>query len=322
MATLPIWSNALLILASAVLLALAAKVVVDAAVALARRLGISELVVGLTVVAAGTSAPEFGVTLVAAFQGQNEISVGNIVGSNIFNLGFILGGAALLGSIPTARDVVWRDAAVLVGSSLLLLFLVGSDLTLDHRDGWIFLGLLVTYLFVIWFQRRDQAAVLVEKTSEGARRPPPFREFGRLVAGLASVGMASHVLVRSATLVARDLGVSDWVIAVTIIAAGTSLPEFATTVVGFLRKHHAIGFGNIIGSDIFNLLGVLGLAGVLERMELQPSAQGSLLALSAMAILTLAMMRSGWRLTRMEGLVLIVVGAMRWVLDILPNPPG
>jgi len=322
MEPLPIWANGLLILASAGLLALAAKVVVDAAVALARRLGISELIVGLTVVAAGTSAPEVGVTLVAAFHGQNEISVGNIVGSNIFNLGFILGGAALLGSIPTARDVVWRDALVLVGSSLLLLLLVGSDLTLDHRDGWIFLGLLVTYLWVIWFQRRDQMAVLVEKPVAGGRRKLPFRELGRLVVGLASVGMASHVLVRSATVVARDLGISEWVIAVTIIAAGTSLPEFATTLAGILRKHHAVGFGNIIGSDIFNLLGVLGLAGVLERMELQPSAQGSLLALAAMTILTLIMMRSGWRLTRMEGLVLIVVGALRWFLDIFPHPPG
>ena len=322
MAPLPIWVNLVLILASALLLALAAKIVVDAAAALARRVGISELVVGLTVVAAGTSAPEFGVTLVAAFRGQNEISVGNVVGSNIFNLGFVLGGAALLGSLPTTRDLVWRDASMLVGSSLLLLFLVGSDLSLDHGDGWIFLALLAAYLGVIWFRRRDQMAVLSSKTVVGEKQPLPFREMGRLLVGLASVGMASHVLVRASTVVARDLGISDWVIAVTIIAAGTSLPEVATTLAGVLRKHHAIGFGNIIGSDIFNLLGVLGLAGVLERMELQPSAQGSLLALSAMAILTLVMLRTGWRLTRLEGLVLIVVGALRWFLDIVPNPPG
>lgn len=322
MATFPTWANVLLILASALLLALAARIVVDAAVALSRRLGISELVVGLTVVAAGTSAPEFGVTLVAAFQGQNEISVGNIVGSNIFNLGFILGGAALLGTIPTARDVVWRDASVLVMSSLLLLLLVGSDLSLDHRDGWIFLAFLGAYLWVIWFQRQDQMAILAAKKVKEGRRALPYREMGRLLVGLASVAMASHVLVRSATVVARDLGVSEWVIAVTIIAAGTSLPEVSTTLAGVLRKHHAIGFGNVIGSDIFNLLGVLGLAGVLERMELQPAAYGSLLALSGMTILTLVLMRSGWRLTRLEGLVLVVVGALRWFLDMLPNPPG
>jgi cation:H+ antiporter len=322
MEILPIWANFLLILISAVLLGLAAKVVVDSSVALAKRLGISELVVGLTVVAAGTSAPEFGVTLVAAFQGQNEISVGNVVGSNIFNLGFILGGAALFGAIPTARDLVWRDTAVLVGSSLLLLILVGSDLTLDHRDGWIFITLLLLYLWLIWFQRKDKTLPAVVREPDDSPKALPVRESLRLLLGLASVGMASHVLVGSATLVARGLGLSEWVIAVTIVAAGTSLPEVATTLAGVARGRYAIGFGNVIGSDIFNLLGVLGLAGVLERMELQASAQSSLLALSAMATLTLILMRSGWRLTRFEGFLLILFGALRWFMDIFPNPPG
>jgi len=248
--------------------------------------------------------------------------VGNVVGSNIFNLGFILGGAALFGAIPTARDLVWRDASVLVGSSLLLLFLVGSDLTLDHRDGWIFIGFLVLYLWLIWFQRKDKRVAAVPKGPEESRKALPLREIGRLLLGLASVGMASHVLIRSATEVAKGLGLTEWVIAVTIVAAGTSLPEGATTLAGVFRRRYAIGFGNVIGSDIFNLLGVLGLAGVLERMELQASAQSSLLALSAMAILTLILMRSGWRLTRLEGVLLIVFGALRWFMDIFPNPPG
>lgn len=322
MEILPLWANFLLIAVSALLLALAAKIVVDSAVHLAKRLGVSELVVGLTVVAAGTSAPEFGVTLVAAFQGQNEISVGNVVGSNIFNLGFILGGAALLGAIPTGREMVWRDASVLVGSSLLLLALVGSDLSLDHRDGWVFLALLVAYLWTIWLHRRDKAHPPPPRELTAEDVSIPLRVVGRLLLGLATVAMASHLLISSATMVARGLGVSEWVIAVTIVAAGTSLPELATTLAGVIRNHHAVGFGNIIGSDIFNLLGVLGLAGVLERMELQPAATGSLLALAAMTVLTMVLMRSGWRLSRWEGLVLVVFGALRWILDITPNPPG
>ena len=112
---------------------------------------------GLTVVAPGTSAPEFGVTLIAAFEGQNDISVGNIVGSNIFNLGFILGGAGLLGTIHTARLMVWRDASVLVGASILLVALVGFDLSLDHWDGWVLFILLMGYLWLIWFQRREHS---------------------------------------------------------------------------------------------------------------------------------------------------------------------
>lgn len=313
--------NLLLAAVSAAFLTLGAKVVVDSAVALADRLGVSQLVVGLTVVAAGTSAPEFGVTLVAAFRGQNEISVGNVVGSNIFNLGFILGGAALLGALPTGRVLVRRDASVLVVSSLLLFALVGFDLTLDHKDGWILFLFLIGYLWIVWVQRRGdhhppRPALILE--------PPkslPYREAGRLVLGLATVGMASHLLIVAATGIARLMGLSEWVIAVTIVAAGTSLPEMATTLVGIMRNHHAVGFGNLIGSDIFNLLGVLGLAGILERMPLEPSAQGSLLALAGMTILTAVFMRSGWRVSRTEGLILVLAGVLRWIMDFLPLPP-
>lgn len=320
MDALPLWINLLLILVSAVLLALAAKVVVDSAVALAQRLGVSELVVGLTVVALGTSAPEFGVTMVAAFQGQNEISVGNIVGSNIFNIGFILGGAALIRSIPSAKELVWRDAGMLVFSSLLLVFLVGRDLTLSHLDGVILISVLVGYLILVFRQRKGVTPTPddVEDRIPQAESQP-VREFVRLLLGLASIGMASHILILSATAVARDMGISEWVIAVTVVAAGTSLPELATTLAGFVRGHLSVGVGNVLGSDIFNLLGVLGVAGLMENMEIRAAAQGSLIALAAMTVLTLVFLRSGWELTRKEGVVLILVAAFRWGLDFLPQ---
>jgi cation:H+ antiporter len=320
--TAPLWTNLLIILISAILLALAAKVVVDSAAALGKRLGISGFVVGLTVVAAGTSAPEFGVTLVAALEGRNEISVGNIVGSNIFNLGFALGGAAVLGSLRTNRKLVWRDALALVGSSLLLFALVGFDLTLDHGDGWVLSAFLAGYLWLIWHQRRDESHPPPPREIPESRPAIPYRLVGRLLLGLAAVAMASHILVQAASLVARDLEMSEWVIAVTIVAAGTSLPEVATTLAGVIRKHHSVGIGNIIGSDLFNLLGVLGLAGILETMEVIPSARGSLLALAGMTVLTLLLMRSGWRLSRAEGLLLVAIGVLRWSLDVSHGFPG
>ena len=140
-----------------------AKYVVDSAAALAQRAGVSELVVGLTVVAFGTSAPEFGVTLVAAFEGQSSISVGNIVGSNIFNLGFILGSAALFRAIPTDSLLVWRDALVLVGATVVLYLLVALDLHLGALDGVILVSLLVGYLLLVWKGRRDGAPVSVPR---------------------------------------------------------------------------------------------------------------------------------------------------------------
>lgn len=319
MDALPLWVNLLLIVVSAVLLALAAKVVVDSAVALAQRLGVSELVVGLTVVAFGTSAPEFGVTLVAAFQGQNEISVGNIVGSNIFNIGFILGGAALIRTIPAAKELVWRDAGMLVGSSLLLVVLIGFDLTLSHLDGVILLLVLAGYLSMVFLQRRGVTPTPDDLEGRIPVKVQPAREFVRLLLGLASIGMASHILILSATAVARDMGISEWVIAVTVVAAGTSLPELATTFAGFVRGHLAVGVGNVLGSDIFNLLGVLGIAGLIENMEVRAAAQGSLIALAAMAVMTLVFLRSGWELNRKEGAILVLVGAFRWGLDFLPQ---
>jgi cation:H+ antiporter len=313
---LPPWGHGLVAVTAFFVIAIGAKAVVDAASAVASRLGVSELVIGLTVVALGTSAPEFGVTLVAAFSGHNEISVGNIVGSNIFNLGFILGGAALLRAIPTSRTLVWRDAVFLVGSTILLLLLVGVDLTLGRGDGVILMGLLVTYMLFLWTHRKRR------EEFEGDSPPgqklnfgSPARELLHLLGGLVVVGFGSNLLVQSATALARDVGVTEWVIAVTIVAAGTSVPELATTLAGVARGRMAIAAGNVIGSDLLNILGVLGVAGVLQPMGLGASARSSLLALSGMAILVLLFLRTGWKVSRLEGLLLVLMGLVRWGFD-------
>ncbi len=314
----PLWANIVTVLATFLVIALGAKTVVDAASSLAERFGISELVIGLTVVAFGTSAPEFGVTTMAALEGRSAISVGNIVGSNIFNLGFILGGAALVRAIPTNRDLVWRDGIVLVASTLLVAVLIGHDLTLTHLDGWILLGALALYLLFLWKERRngvDRPRTAGDDPPQRERRPLPWRETTILLFGLGVIAFASHVLIGSASALARDFGVSEWVIAVTIVAAGTSVPEMATTLAGVVRGHAALSAGNVIGSDILNQLGVLGLAGTLRTMHLEPAAQASLIALAAMAVLVLVMMRSGWKLSRVEGFLLVVVAILRWGLD-------
>lgn len=316
METLPVWANALVVLACFFAIAIGAKYVVDSAADLAQRAGVSELVVGLTVVALGTSAPEFGVTLVAAFEGQSSISVGNIVGSNIFNLGFILGSAALLRSIPTDALLVWRDALVLVGATAVLYLLVALDLHLGVLDGVVLISLLATYLLLVWRGRRlGTGAVSPEMEELGGPSRRPWQDAGLLLFGLAVVGVASHFLVGSAVALARNFGVSEWAIAVTVVAAGTSVPELATTIAGVARGHMAISAGNVIGSDIFNVLGVLGLAGVLHPMTLDPAARASLLALTGMVVVVLVMMRSGWRVSRVEGVALVMLAALRWVLD-------
>ncbi|MGD8322300.1 MAG: calcium/sodium antiporter [Gemmatimonadota bacterium] len=316
METLPAWTNALIVLGCFFAIAVGAKYVVDSAAALAQRAGVSELVVGLTVVALGTSAPEFGVTLVAAFENQSSISVGNIVGSNIFNLGFILGSAALLRAIPTDALLVWRDALVLVGATAVLYLLVALDLQLSALDGAVLLSLLATYLLLVWRGRRlGTNAVSPEMEDLTGPSRSMWKDGVLLLFGLMVVGVASHFLIGSAVALARTFGVSEWAIAVTVVAAGTSVPELATTIAGVARGHMAISAGNVIGSDIFNVLGVLGLAGILHPMSLDPAARASLLALSGMVFVVLIMMRSGWKVSRAEGMALVTLAALRWVLD-------
>jgi len=306
-----------------VVIAFGADNLVEAASKIAKRLGISQLVIGLTVVAFGTSAPEFAVTLYSAFEGQSDISVGNIVGSNIFNLGFILGGCALAGAIPVSRKLFYRDGAMLGLATLLILLMVGWDLRLDRHDGLLLFALLIIYLVFLYRNRHNLEESIQDSSESNAESESKtlVHDSLFLILGLVSIIVGSFIMVDSATALARSMGVSDWVIAVTIVAAGTSAPEFATSMAGVLRGRYAISAGNLIGSDIFNLLGVLGVAGMLHPLQILPEARMSLYALCAMVFLVLVFIRTGWKITRMEGAILVIIALIRWVFDFSHHAP-
>ncbi|MBW2735055.1 MAG: calcium/sodium antiporter [Deltaproteobacteria bacterium] len=313
---LPIWANSLVVVLTILVIAKGAHWLVESASQIAKRLGISELVIGLTVVALGTSAPEFAVTISSAYKGQGNISVGNIVGSNIFNLGFILGGAAMFRSIPTNRLLLIRDGTLLMAASTLLMVLIGVDLRLDRTDGLILISLLIAYLLLLFYQRRAGVEPMDETGSHLAEQGYSLATtLALLLFGLLCVTGGSHYMVDAATAVARRLGVSEWVIGVTIVAAGTSAPELATTLTGILKNRYDISAGNLIGSDLFNLLGVLGLAGVLRPVGVAVEARLSIAALMGMVAMVLIFMRSGWRISRLEGFALVLVAMARWVAD-------
>ena len=283
--------------------------VVENSVRTARKIGISQLVIGLTIVSFGTSAPEFAVSAVAAIKGHGNISAGNVVGSNIFNLGFILGGVALVRPISTSSIIVKRDGSVLVLTTFLLLLLF-MDLSLTFWEGALLMCLLVTYILYLFYSRQTVS----EEISAGS-----FRWYHPLVLlmGFAFILVSSHFLVASAISVARAFGISEWVIGVTIVAMGTSIPEMVTSLVAVLRGHHGLSAGNLVGSDIFNLLGVLGFAGILQSLTVSPEAYGSLFLLCGMVITVVIMMRTGWRISRIEGAVLLCMGLARWIADFI-----
>ena len=286
-----------------------AELVVNSATHIARRIGMSDLVIGLTVVAIGTSAPEFAVTVVAALEGQSDISVGNVVGSNIFNLGFILGGLALLRGITTTKTMVYRDGGMLIGTTILLIVFM-LDLTLTRLESAILLIVLVGYIGFLIYRRAESE----EHVPEGKFN---WLDIPKFLVGIGIIVASGHFFVEAASDLARLIGLSEWVIGVTIVAIGTSAPEIATSLVALMRGQSGMSAGNLVGSDLFNLLGVLGLAGLLSPMAVNPAAQSSILLLGGMVVLVVILMRTGWKLSRWEGGLLILITIGRWILDFM-----
>ena len=280
---------------------------VDSASKIAKRMGISELVIGLTILALGTSAPEFAVSILAALKGIGDIAIGNIVGSNIFNLGFILGGTAIIHSLKTSRIVIVRDGLFLLFGTFILLFFLW-DLALTTFEGGILFSLLyLSYLYV-----KREPLEMDQVTGKMDWWDPVS-----LIGGLAMVLFGAHFMVESAVNLAKYLGVSDWVIGATVIAAGTSAPEFATSLAAALRSRYGMSVGNLIGSDIFNLFGVLGVAGILSDIPVGLDARVHLVFLSLMVALVLVFMRTGWVVSRREGYILVMIGLVRWIYSFI-----
>ncbi|MBN1782575.1 calcium/sodium antiporter [bacterium] len=292
------------ILVSLVLLWKGSDWLVERAVRIAAWMGVSQLVIGLTVVAFGTSAPEFAVSIGAALSGQANISVSNVIGSNIYNLGFILGGVALFQAIHADRNLIYRDGGVLLAVSVLLVAFI-YDLEFSRAEGIVmFAGLIVYNVYLI----RQRTGVEVETKPSGSI----FLDWLVLIAGLVFV-VAGGILLRvGAVAIAQRIGISNWVIGVTLIAGGTSAPEFATSLMASYRGHHGISAGNLIGSCIFNLMGVLGIAGILRPLKVAAEAQHSTLMMLSVVVLSLFFFRTGWKLSRAEGALLVLAGIAIW----------
>ncbi|MBZ0183112.1 MAG: calcium/sodium antiporter [Melioribacteraceae bacterium] len=281
--------------------------VVDSATHIAKKLGISELVIGLTVVAIATSAPEFAVTVSAALSGQSAISLGNVIGSNIFNLGLILGIVAIFSSISTNKTIWLRDGGLLVITGILLLTFY-YDLQLVWYEGLILFTILVSYI------------VFLIKKKEPIEEDIPTGDFTwidipKIIVGIVLIIGSANFLVESATSIAKVFGVSDWLIGITIVAGGTSVPEFATSIVALIKGRHGISAGNLIGSDLFNMLGVLGVASVLRSISITESEYLSLLVMLINLMIFFVMLRTSWKITRIEGFILITIALFRWSLD-------
>jgi cation:H+ antiporter len=294
-----------------ILLVIGANVLVRGASKLALSFGISPLVVGLTIVAFGTSAPEVAVSVGAVLDGRDDIAIGNVVGSNIFNVLFILGISALITPLIVNIQLIRQEVPIMIGASLLLLAL-GLDGRLSFFDGGFLFVLLVAYtVFLVVQSRRETQAAKDEYADEikpaeaGAwdnRLPVQLLLIG---AGLAALVFGSDYLVQASVNFAKAMGVSDLVIGLTIVAAGTSMPEVATSITAAVKGERDIAVGNVVGSNTFNILGCLGLSGLMSG-DLGLAMAPSLLAFDiwvmlAVALACLPVFMTGREIARWEG---------------------
>lgn len=303
--------NILMFLGGLTLLVIGANVLVRGASKLALSFGISPLVVGLTIVAFGTSAPEVAVTVGAVLDGKTDIAVGNAVGSNIFNVLFILGISALIAPLVVNIQLIRQEVPIMIGGSLLLLTL-GLDGRLSFFDSGVLFVLLVSYtVFLVVQSRRETQAAKDEYADEikpaeaGAwdhRLPAQLLLIG---AGLAALVFGSEYLVQASVNFAKAMGVSDLIIGLTIVAAGTSMPEVATSITAAVKGERDMAVGNVVGSNTFNILGCLGLSGLVSG-DLGLTLAPSLLAFDiwvmlAVALACLPVFMTGREIARWEG---------------------
>lgn len=291
-----------------------ADVLIRGASRLALTFGIAPLVIGLTVVAFGTSAPELAVSVQAAVSNQANLALGNVVGSNIFNILFILGVSSIIAPLLVAKNLIRRDVPIMIGISIGV-YLFALNKTISFAEGIFLVVLLISYIwFLIYQSRRSNKANKEEKSSEieieKSSKYGSIKNIGFIILGLGLLILGSHWLVDSSVTFAKYFGVSELVIGLTIVAIGTSLPEVVTSIVATIKGERDIAVGNVIGSNIFNIMGVIGFAGVFSPngIEIAPSVISlDLPFMIAVALICLPIFITGGEISRLEGLLLFSI---------------
>jgi len=303
-----------LIIAGIALVLMGANWFTDGASGLARRLKVSELVIGLTVVALGTSLPEFMVSFLSVLQGSSDMSVGNIIGSNVFNILVITGGSALMKPLVVERSMLVRDFPICAAASALLCGFAFTNGLIARWEGLLLVVFFSVYLYMAYRiamkdRKEAQDIVLEEKT-------PMLKLLLLIVLGMAALVIGGHVLVNNAAAVAREWGVAESVIGMTILAAGTSLPEFATSIVAAHKGSLGLAFGNVIGSNVFNIAFVIGCCSSIVPMKVTEIVPFDWIMFVGSCLLVWLVCWTSRKLSRWEGalLVLCYLSYLIWLI--------
>lgn len=300
----------LLILIGLALLVVGGEFLVRAAVALSFKLNVSRMVIGLTVVSFATSAPELIVSLQAALDGFSDISLGNVIGSNIANIGLVLGITAIISSLAVDREFYRFNWPVMMLFSIVLYFFLKSGENISRLEGMALLIALVIYLIVLIYRSKRKVELPVEGLDDSLKETSNFKMIIWLLIGGGTLWGGSELLVSGAVDLATALGVSERVISVTMIAIGTSVPELAASVIAALKKEKAISLGNLIGSNIFNIASVLGITALIQPIYLQSdkilTSDIFWMIAFSFVLVPLALLPKQYLLSRYKGVILFV----------------
>jgi cation:H+ antiporter len=296
----------LLIAAGLSFLVLGGNLLLKSAVSISLRLSIPKIVVGMTVVSFATSLPELVVSVKAALSGSPSIALGNVVGSNIANLGLVLGVTLLFGSMQVNRSFYVTDWPVMVVASLLLWFFLWNDEVLRLSEGVLLFMLLLGFL---WFLLKVQKPAVVDEHPEDDELLSPIKSISYLVVGVAGLWLGSEWLVNGAIDLAQNFGVSDRVIGITVVSVGTSIPELAASVIAILKQEKAISLGNLVGSNIFNIMSVLGITAMIHPIEVTDpkflSSDVIFMVAFALLVLPLVLISKSRTLNYKQGILLL-----------------
>jgi cation:H+ antiporter len=259
-----------LVIAGLALLVIGGDFLVRASVGLSFKLKISKLVIGMTVVSFATSAPELLVSLQAAFDGITDIALGNVIGSNIANIGLVLGITAFISPLAVDRDFYRLNWPMMMLASFALFYFLKNDEVLSALEGLILFAALLLFLFILIRSSRKSIKANLEEVDDALAEVSNFKIVAWLLIGAAGLYFGSEWLVNGAKQLAKAVGVSDYAISVTVIAIGTSVPELAASVIAALKREKAISLGNLIGSNIFNIASVLGLTAIVKPISVNP----------------------------------------------------
>ncbi len=304
--------SVLLLIVGLGIIVVSANGLVEGASALAKRFNISDLVIGLTIVAFGTSAPELSVSIYAAINAQTDIAIGNIVGSNIFNVFFILGVCAMIYPVSVQKSSIWIEIPLTLLAALVLgvcandrIIDGASTSQLTATDGLIFLGFFAIFMYYTF----TVAKASPDETAEEVKTMPLWKSLLFITLGLAGLVFGGQLLVDAAVEIAKFFGMSEAVVGLTIVAAGTSTPELATSAVAAYKKKSDIALGNVVGSNIFNIFFILGITSLVSPLPFREAANVDIMMtiFSSIVLFAFVMIGKGWKISRSEGAIMLMI---------------